>query len=651
MKNILNIKGVVVFTFLATMTLTSCNDYLDVIPDDVATIEAVFNDKNTAKQYLYTCYSFLPSHRDLNCNPGMSYGGEFAVNQYDWVFTPSSYPRFLFETGNNADNPIMDYWSSSRSMFAAIRVCNYFLENVDKVPEMTQEDLNRWKAEVTFLKAYYHWWLFQMYGPIPIVDKNVGFTGDNDLAVYRNTKDECADYIVKLMDEAINSGALPSNINGVEMTDMGRITRPIAMAIKAKVLVTLASDLFNGNKDYEAMVDNRGTKLFESDYKPELWKKAADACKAAIDTCEAQGMSLYKFKAPTGTITNDSIDMTLQPAMILAGQLPDNSEIIWPQPEAQQGVYSDMQHRFGTPQWLYRGSFYNRREIRVGYEICGSLGVSLNFAETFYSDKGVPIDEDKTYYPKTDWFKPDADYSTRTDHDNYIKHGCQTNYFNLHREPRFYGSIAIRGSLIFGLGNTDKKDMYYCLFPNKERVNASGMCPRKWVPYLSTPLQGQILFYHWPIMRLADLYLLYAEALNECTEGNGTPAADVYKYINLVRERAGLKSVQESWDNYSIYPDKYKTKVGMRDIIRQERRIELCFEGHAWFDLRRWKLMETLFGTNTIRGYNVQFEKNEDYISTPTAIHTTTYSMKNNLWPIRNTELHKDLNLVQNTGW
>lgn len=651
MKNIISIKSVVVTALFASMTLTSCNNYLDVIPDDVATIETVFNDKNTAKQYLYTCYSFLPNLRSVDNNPGLAYGGEFAVNQSSWIYTPSYLPRSLFETGNNSNNPSLDYWNRTKNMFAAVRVCNYFLDNIDKVPDMSVDECNRWKAEVKFLKAYYHWWLFEMYGPIPIMDKNPGFTTDDDLDVYRNSKDECADYIVSLMDEAINSGALPLNIQGVEMTDMGRVTLPVAMAMKAKVLVTLASEFFNGNSDYKSMVDNRGKALFESDYKPELWTKAAAACKAAIDTCEAQGMSLYKFKNPVGTVTNDSINMSLQPAMIIAGQLPENQEIIWELPGGATNIYTDEQQRYGVPQFLYTGDVQAPTEKRIGYEICGSLGVSLNFAQVFYTKNGVPIDEDKTYYPEADWFKPDVDFDTRTDHRYYIKQGYQTNYFNLDREPRYYGSISFKGSEMFGLGNVDKENMYYCLYPNKERVNASGMGIKKWVPYLSTPATGQILSYHWPIMRLADLYLLYSEALNECTEGNNEPAADVYKYINLVRERAGLQTVQESWSSYSKYADKYKTKTGMREIIRQERRIELAFEGDAWFDLRRWKMMEGLFGASTIKGYNIQLTDNTEYITTPTIIHSTSYSLKNNLWPLKDTELHKDLNLVQNLGW
>ena len=76
-------------------------------------------------------------------------------------------------------------------------------------------------------------------------------------------------------------------------------------------------------------------------------------------------------------------------------------------------------------------------------------------------------------------------------------------------------------------------------------------------------------------MRMADLYLLYAEALNEAADA---PTDDVFKYVDMIRTRAGLQSVKTSWATYSSLPEKYTTKAGMRDIIQRERRIELAFE-------------------------------------------------------------------------
>ena len=123
------------------------------------------------------------------------------------------------------------------------------------------------------------------------------------------------------------------------------------------------------------------------------------------------------------------------------------------------------------PEYLYKGNIYSPTEKFVGYETCGSLGVSMSVAETFYTQHGVPITEDKTYYKEDEWYKADEDYQSRTDHKYLIKEGYQTNKINLYREPRYYGSIAFRGSLLFGYGNNNIDDMYYFYPKNTNRAN------------------------------------------------------------------------------------------------------------------------------------------------------------------------------------
>jgi hypothetical protein len=91
------------------------------------------------------------------------------------------------------------------------------------------------------------------------------------------------------------------------------------------------------------------------------------------------------------------------------------------------------------------------------------------------------------------------------------------------------------------------------------------------------------------MLRMADLYLLYAEAVNESEGPNGAHSSDMFRYIDLVRSRAGLPGVKKAWDDYSDTPGKYNTQAGMKEIIHRERLIELSFEGQRFWDLRRWK--------------------------------------------------------------
>src|SRR5690606_14663525 len=116
------------------------------------------------------------------------------------------------------------------------------------------------------------------------------------IAVYREPIDEVVKYIVKLLDEATVD--LPPKIE-IEVSELGRITKPIALAIKAKVLVTAASPLFNGNRDYATLKDTRGVQLFNQTEDPEKWVIAYEACQEAIEMCREAGIELYQFNNPS----------------------------------------------------------------------------------------------------------------------------------------------------------------------------------------------------------------------------------------------------------------------------------------------------------------------------------------------------------------
>jgi hypothetical protein len=152
-------------------------------------------------------------------------------------------------------------------------------------------------------------------------------------------------------------------------------------------------------------------------------------------------------------------------------------------------------------------------------------------------------------------------------------------------------------------------------------------------------------WYPWPIMRLADLYLLYSEALNEYSG----PSADVYEYINRVRARSGLGTVQSSWTNFSRTPNKHTTQNGLREIIQQERSIELIFEGHRYNDLRRWKTA-MLELNKPIKGWDLLQTDAATYYR-EVMLLDQTFRQANYLWPIKERNIIVNRNLDQNPGW
>src|SRR5690606_28118335 len=138
-----------------------------------------------------------------------------------------------------------------------------------------------------------HWFLLRMYGPIPITDVNLPMSASpEEVQVYRDPVDSVFNYTVRLIDSAIVG--LPTTIVD-QVSEMGRITKGIALATKAEILVTAASPLFNGNPDYINFVDKRGVHLFTADYDASKWERAADACKEAIDMAHENGHQLHTF--------------------------------------------------------------------------------------------------------------------------------------------------------------------------------------------------------------------------------------------------------------------------------------------------------------------------------------------------------------------
>jgi hypothetical protein len=127
------------------------------------------------------------------------------------------------------------------------------------------------------------------------------------------------------------------------------------------------------------------------------------------------------------------------------------------------------------------------------------------------------------------------------------------------------------------------------------------------------------------------------------------PGADVFKYIDKVRTRAGLPGVQDAWTNFSKNPGKFNTKDGLRQIIHMERRIELCFEGQAGWDLRRWKELVSVL-SKPLQGWSYRETDPVNYYRPQTQL-IPAFGIRDYLWPIKAGDLVVNPNLVQNPYW
>lgn len=636
-------KWVIAVVFM--FSSLSCDDYLDVVPDNVSTIDHAFKLRNEAEKYLFTCYSFLPRNGEARFNIGMLSGDEL------WIPFEKGYQSFGFyiARGNQrTSEPYMNAWYGNYhgggpgdryGLFMGIRHCNTFIENISdpsKAPDLTSVERERWLGEAQFLKAYYHYYLLRMYGPIPIIDENLPIDApESEVNVKRNSVNECTDYIVGLLDKA--APKLPLIITD-RTTELGRITRPIALAVKAKVLLMAASPLFNGNEDFADFKDHDGKLLFDPGYDQSKWNAAADAALEAIQVAEEAGHSLFEFTGG-GTI---NLPDTLRTELSIRQAICErwNEEIIWGNPNSTTW---ELQQISMAP-LAVEHNHNNARKL---------LSPPLKIARMFYTKNGVPIDEDKTLDFRNENAARVAEYGERF----YIHEGYETARLNFDREPRFYANLCFDGGKWYKYDNLASsgepsvlraKLSDYGGSAHSMNYNETGYYVKKLVDWNQTISSTGASYkeYPWPEIRLADLYLMYAEALNEASG----PSETVYEYLDKVRERAGLAGVKTSWENFSANPTKYTTQEGLREIIHRERLIELAFEGNRFWDLLRWKKASEKLN-EPITGWNIFGDNFGSYYQIRTIYQQKFVAPRDYFWPIAENTIIQNPNLVQNPGW
>src|SRR6185312_9327005 len=254
------------YKFLLLMLLilsgVSCKKYLNVVPDNTGTLDYAFRNRNEAENYLFTCYATLQQFYDPTANAGFTTSSEI-IYPNDLTNHPIMETGFALIRGTQTSaNVGLNFWDGENggvAIYRSIRRCNTMLENIDKPIDLSPSEKQRWIAEVKFLKAYYHYYLVRLYGPIPIIKTNLDITASTEqVRVARSPVDSVFSYITQLLDEAAPN--LPAVIDN-KAQELGRVTSVIALSVKAEVLATQASPLFNGNPDYSGIKNKNGTPL------------------------------------------------------------------------------------------------------------------------------------------------------------------------------------------------------------------------------------------------------------------------------------------------------------------------------------------------------------------------------------------------------
>lgn len=599
------------------LAAVSCKkDFLDKTPDEDLTIEQIFTNSVYCEQFLANTYSHLPKELRLVDNPGggdpqpsnpytgasdemeMTYEVNFANNMNAGTWNPTSY--------------VQDIWVNS---YVGIRKANVFLENINKLKpsELASEArINQWIGEATYLRAFYHFLLVRVYGPVPIIDKTVDIDEDF-LSMQREPLEKCVDFILSEADKA--AALLPPRISSE--SDYGKPSKTVCMALKARLLLYMASPLWNGNPDYTGFKDKKGLRLFP-DAQASRWETAAAAAKACIDQAESVGHKLYRSPS------NDPVKNYQELFYVNF-----NDEVIWTINDPAYNnidAYSEPRGMAGAV-WQHQAPTQN---LVDDYEMANGERPILG-----YNADMTPVINPLSGYTENG--------QTNTESPNYYT-GTRMMYVN--REPRFYASINFTGAkykqtaphnrttpLEFWAGGLDGKPA-----ASGNAFSETGYLLKKLThPAFSVRPEARPIR-TWIFFRLGEQYLNYAEALNEA-QG---PVGDVYKYVNLIRERSGLPALPAGL-----------SKEQMREKIRHERRIELAFESHRYFDTHRWKTAEEIDNKN-IYGLDVMttgYNMSSDAFYKRTVVEKRVFEKKHYLWPIQQREIERNANLVQNPGW
>ena len=582
-----------------------------MVPEkDIETVESIFEQRAKVEVWWKGLYSELNNvFASIATNTSYMGADEFVTCQA--LYNSSLYQLDGLKVADGQQMSQNPYGAIWYKMYTIIRNSNTFLENIDRTYNMTEEDRNWWKADVKAVKAFIYFELMRHYGPICLVPQNMPV--DLDVKEYqlpRQPVDSCFKEIISLLDEAMKYVPMHSQ----RLSNYGHTFCLEALyALKAKVLLYAASPLFNGNAFYSDFKNKNGELLFNSSYDRNKWLLAAEAADKAAAICASGDREMFSGQSTKKTkLLNKMYD--LETSMFSRF---NNQEYLL------EWKYVDFRfHDFTLPRLMGDDKNFETNSL-------GCLSPSMKMVEMYYTEHGLPIDADNTW-SYANRYKLGAESSQL--YEDVIP--LNTTVVNLHlrREPRFYAHIA-GDRMYWQRGTNTLWDNYNLLVEAHKNEkpwgtqsdfivsntwqNISGYWLKKhlfsWYTTqgYSTNLQGNETV---AIIRLAEVFLMQAEAWNEYLE---QPDSRVYDPLDKVRERAGIPPVREAWKTYSNNPAKVDSKIGMREIIRQEYNVEFAFEGHRYWNLRRWLIAhqtmnEKQYGWNILGTSFQAFYNNEN---------------------------------------
>ena len=521
-------EKIIVITLLTLMS--SCADYLEkpLLSNEI-TQETIFSSRFYSEAFLAQTYRMI-----------LPWGFPYTDRRYKYEESRSMEDAMILAlephytaascVANNVHKtgflPSQRRFTNDMFLtnFEGIRQAWIFVENIDRVPDIPAQEKEQMKAECRTMIALRYLEMLKHYGGLPLVAEALKGTSPSLTKIARASVDSTVNFILGLCDESLAD--LPVSYPS-QWT--GRITKGVALSVKASTLLFSASPLFNTGTPY--MPFSNPDLICSGSYVPEKWKLAADASKAVIDWARANGQDIID--------TDDPFDDFGR-----AVSEHDNQEIILaykgrnvPDDEIDRGF-----EKYYLPQ--YSGKFWG---------FC----LLTNTLDYFYKADGT-----EQSWPRIgDPAQPYDEYLAKMDE----------------MEPRMQQTLWVYGRQA---KNNPGHDRFKWDFNNRngnpnDYLTGAGFMVKFLYNYKNEEMK------EWIIFRTAEFYLSYAEALNEYNYAGNLN--EILIYLNLIRNRAGLPEI-------SAGDPRAGSQEELRQLIRRERYVELFGEEHRCFDIRRWRI-------------------------------------------------------------
>ena len=641
---------------IAAFSVVSCADYLDQAPTTLTTVEMIYATRAQVMNNLATVYAAMPA--DFEDRWPADWGGNLntsgvwnsAAGEIEMVWTDFGQRNRVSNGTLTPETGIVSrYWTR---WYRGIRAATQFIQNIELCNDLWPGDKEQWVAEARAVRAIYYFFLLRTYGPVPIIEGSLS-EQTRTFNQTRSPVQDVVEYIHSELEWAINNGLLANikmQIGGAVTSldkGLGHIDQPIARAYQVQVRMYAASPLYNGSVPFVAgLQNNDGTRLFPTYtdvQKQQLWATAATEAKRFIDTYVGNGYDLTRI------YTDGVLDPYMSYREAVRGdhaQLTDFSgrssaiEMIWFSGRGNASI---------------RG--FNRTPKHSGGDIFGNTasaeqsgggaeGPSQMMVDAYFMANGMkPVlgyESDRL----TPIINPDAGYSeVGFSTEPYLcpatgRELAPANIFNawVGREARFYADVTFDGQRWLH-DHAGTRIVYTGMQANGNSGRWTGSVnDYSFTGYL---VRKGVHLGNWNIaggrvsimLRLAQIYLDYAEALHESNPGH----ADILIYLNLVRERAGLP-------RYGI---DMPVPEDIRQAIRDERKVELSYEHIHYFDIRRWGILEQQ--NDLMSGMNLLGNGDDFFVRTP--VRYVTRQPRSYFLPIPFNETLVNRSLVQNQGW